>query len=78
MAGRGLGDRWELPDFSKKLGVGMLNMRFGDFHIFVQKIGSLVFLGYHTHTHTHTQTIVNIMIVTKEAKNFLGPPICVH
>ena len=33
--------------FSKKLGVGMINMRFGDLQTLVQKTGGPVFLGYH-------------------------------
>ena len=58
--------------FFLKIGVGMLNMIFGGLQIFEQKIGGLAFLGYHK-----KKTIVIIMILTKEVKNFLGPPICV-
>ena len=72
MAGRGLGNRWG-PPFSKKLGVGMLNMRSGGLQIFVQKIGGVVSFGYH-----RRKTIVIIMILTKEVENFLGPAICVQ
>ena len=36
--------------FSKKLGVGMLNVRSGDLQIFAQRIGSLVSFGYHKKT----------------------------
>ena len=36
--------------FLKKLGVGMLHMRSGGLQIFVQKIGGLVFFGYHKKT----------------------------
>ena len=57
--------------FSKKLGVGMRNMRSGGLQIFVQKIGGLYLLGI-------KKTIVTVMILTKEVENFLGPPVCVQ
>ena len=49
----------------------MLTLRSGGLQIFVQKIRSIVFFGY------HKKTIVIIMIMTKEVEKFLGPPTCV-
>ena len=45
MAGRGLGNRWGLQFFSKKLEVGMLNMRSGASKFLYRKLGVLYLLG---------------------------------
>ena len=73
MARRGLGNRWGPPVFSKTLGVGMLNIRFGGSPNFcTENWVSCTFWV------SQKKTIVIIIILTKEMENFLGPSICVQ
>ena len=73
MAGRGLSNQWGLQFFSKKLGVGMLNMRsVGPPNFCIENWGSCIFWV------SQKETIVTTMILTKEVENFLGSPICVQ
>ena len=77
MAERGLGDWWGPPAFFF-LKIGGWDAKYeiwGIFKFLYRKLEVLHFLG---NTKRKQKTIVTIMIVTKEVKNFLGPPICVQ